>query len=70
MTISEKVQTLAGAIRSRARAMSLEPAKLTDRQINELGDAQYQEQPSTVAAKFYVDCSDRQWKQVVRMVKR
>lgn len=73
MSITEKMVTLAGAIRSRARAHNLVLAELTCNQINRLADAQYREQPNTAAAQFYGDedvCTEWHWRRVIGMVRR
>ena len=69
-TIAEQVDILAGAIRSRAREHGEDPTQLDAHAINEYGDAQYAEQPGTVAAQFYAECTDRQWTRVVNRVRR
>jgi hypothetical protein len=73
MGTQEKMEILAGAIRSRARELGQVPAELTDRAINELGDAQYAEQPRSVAGAFYGDesaCTEWHWRRVRGMVRR
>ena len=72
MKTREKMDILASAIRSRARKIGKDPRELSNIEINRLADAQYQEEPETVAAKFYADenaCSEWHWKRVCGMVR-
>jgi hypothetical protein len=69
MKVRDKINILASAIKSRAREYGKSPNELTDREINEFGDAQYREQPDSIAAQFYNMCTDKQWKQVVKAIK-
>lgn len=63
--ITDKIKISAGAIRSRARRLALNP--LDDDTAYRLWDAQYSEQPKTVAGQFYLVASDRQRTRVINL---
>ena len=70
MKISEKINILAGAIRSRAKTWGDNPADLTNRDINDFGEAQMHQYPDTIATEFYLECTDRQWQRVCNKVRK
>jgi len=73
MTKKEKMEILAGAIRSEARRKNYDPRTLSNDTINAIGDEYYRQNPDTIAAQFYGDeddCTERNWREVCRMVRR
>lgn len=65
ITIKDKITVLVGAIRSRARHAGYDPATLSAQQAANFGEMQGY-QTGTIAGAFYRNCTDRQWKRVLK----
>jgi hypothetical protein len=70
MTISEKIEITAGTIRSRAREIGISINNISEIEAARLAEAQVYDSPNTIAAEFYLEATDRQWKRIYNQVKR
>lgn len=70
MKVSEKIEITARAIRHRARERGYIPSELSELEAERLINAQAYENPNSIAGKFYLEASDRQWKRIYNKVIR
>ena len=67
ITVADKIEVLAGAIRSLARKSGYDPNNLTKQQAEDFGELQGYNY-NTLAGKFYREATDSQWRRVLKIL--